>query len=100
VDGVIASAAPYVRNAARDHLTMKHADEQKAESTEVAASAALVARRSASIRTALVLGAVALACFGGIIIAQLCRAPVIGLGALAFAAIAFPLAAIAGRARA
>jgi len=76
---------------------MKRPDESKAGSTVAQASVARVSRRSASVRTALVLGAVALACFGGIIVAQSFRAPIAGLGALAFAAVAFPLAARVGR---
>jgi hypothetical protein len=57
------------------------------------------AQRAASVRTALILGVVALAAFGGIIAAQELGASVIGLGTLGIAVIWGCLAAVVGRRR-
>jgi hypothetical protein len=64
---------------------------------------AIVTRTSqgtASVRTALVLALVALMLFSGIIVEQCFGSPMIGLGALGFAFIGLPLAAMVGRIRA
>ena len=56
-------------------------------------------QRAASLRTAVILASVALMFFGGIIAAQGSGWSMIGMGALGFAFIGFPLAVITGRVR-
>ena len=58
------------------------------------------AQRAGSLRTAVVLALVALMFFGGIIAAQGSAWSVIGIGALGFAFIGFPLALMVSRVRA
>jgi hypothetical protein len=57
-------------------------------------------RRSASVRTALILGVVAVVFFVGIIAAQRFGPSIIVLGAFGVAVIGLPLAAMVGRGRA
>lgn len=56
-------------------------------------------RRAASVRTALILGVVAVVFFVGIIAAQRFGPSIIVLGAFVVAVIGLPLAAMAGRER-
>ena len=53
------------------------------------------ARRSASVRTALILASIALVFFGGIIYAQFSGEPTVGMSVLGFGVIGFLLIAIA-----
>ena len=66
--------------------------------TEVGSIRAL--RRAASVRTALILGVVAVVFFVGIIAAQRFGPSIIALGAFGVALIGLPLAAMVGRGRA
>jgi hypothetical protein len=56
-------------------------------------------QRAASVRTAVVLAVVALASFGGIILAQYSGSPRVGLGILGLAFVGFLLAAMTRRVR-
>ena len=56
-------------------------------------------QRAASVRTAVVLAVVALASFGGIILAQYSGSPKLGLGMLGLAFVGFLLAAMTRRVR-
>jgi len=56
-------------------------------------------QRAAGVRTALVLAVVALASFGGIILAQYSGSPRVGLGILGLAFVGFLLAAMTRRGR-
>ena len=56
-------------------------------------------QRAASVRTAVVLAVVALASFGGIILAQYSGSPKLGLGMLGLAFVGFLLAAMTRRGR-
>ena len=64
------------------------------------ANATRVSQRAASVRTALILTSVALAFFGGIIVAQDLGPLATWLGTLGVAVIGFPLAVMAGKGRA
>ena len=52
------------------------------------------ARRTANVRTALILGSIALVFFGGIIYAQISGEPTVGMSVLGFGVIGFLLVAI------
>jgi hypothetical protein len=56
-------------------------------------------QRAASVRTAVVLAVVALASFGGIMLAQYSGSPRVGLGILGLAFVGFLLAAMTRRVR-
>jgi hypothetical protein len=56
-------------------------------------------QRAAGVRTALILAAVSLASFGGIILAQYSGSPKVGLGVLGLAFVGFLLAAMTRRGR-
>ena len=51
-------------------------------------------KRAASIRTAVILGSIAVVFFGGIILAQYAGEPTVGMSVLGFAVIGFLLVAI------
>ena len=59
----------------------------------------LASQRAAGVRTALVLAVVALASFGGIILAQYSGSPKVGLGMLGLAFVGFLLVAMTRRGR-
>ena len=63
------------------------------------ASSTVTSRRAADVRTALVLAVVALASFGGIILAQYSGSSKVGLGILGLAVVGFLLAAMTHRGR-
>ena len=63
------------------------------------ANSTRVSRHTASVRTALVRAVVALASFGGIILAQYSGSPKVGLGMLGLAFVGFLLAAMSRRSR-
>jgi hypothetical protein len=63
------------------------------------ANSTRASQRAASVRTALVLAVVALASFGGIILAQYSGSPRVGLGILGLAFVGFLLAAMTRRVR-
>jgi hypothetical protein len=63
------------------------------------ANSTLALQRAAGVRTALVLAVVALASFGGIILAQYSGSPKVGLGILGLAFVGFLLAAMTRRGR-
>ena len=64
------------------------------------ANSVRVSQRAASVRTALILTSVALAFFGGIMVAQQFGPLATWLGTLGVAVVGFPLAVMAGRGRA
>jgi len=64
------------------------------------ADATRSSQRTANLRTATILAAVALMFFGGIIVAQSSGPSITGFGALGVAFIGFALAAMVGRVRA
>jgi hypothetical protein len=61
------------------------------------ANSTRASQRAAGVRTALVLAVVALASFGGIILAQYSGSPKVGLGILGLAFVGFLLAAMTRR---
>jgi hypothetical protein len=61
------------------------------------ANSTVKSQRAAGVRTALVLAVVALASFGGIILAQYSGSPKVGLGMLGLAFVGFLLAAMTRR---
>jgi len=63
------------------------------------ANSTRASQRAASVRTAVVLAVVALASFGGIILAQYSGSPKVGLGVLGLAFVGFLLAAMTRRPR-
>jgi hypothetical protein len=63
------------------------------------ANSILASQRAAGVRTALVLAIVALASFGGIILAQYTGSPKVGLGMLGLAFVGFLLVAMTRRPR-
>ncbi len=63
------------------------------------ANSTRASQRAASVRTAVVLAVVALASFGGIILAQYSGSPKLGLGMLGLAFVGFLLAAMTRRGR-
>ena len=63
------------------------------------ANSTVTLQRAAGVRTALVLAVVALASFGGIILAQYSGSPRVGLGILGLAFVGFLLAAMTRRRR-
>ncbi len=63
------------------------------------ANSTRASQRAASVRTAVVLAVVALASFGGIILAQYSGSPRVGLGILGLAFVGFLLAAMTRRVR-
>ena len=63
------------------------------------ANSTVTLQRAAGVRTALVLAVVALASFGGIILAQYSGSPKVGLGILGLAFVGFLLAAMTRRGR-
>ena len=63
------------------------------------ANSTVTLQRAAGVRTALVLAVVALASFGGIILAQYSGSPRVGLGILGLAFVGFLLAAMTRRGR-
>ena len=63
------------------------------------ANSTVTLQRAAGVRTALVLAVVALASFGGIMLAQYSGSPRVGLGILGLAFVGFLLAAMTRRRR-
>jgi hypothetical protein len=63
------------------------------------ANSTVTLQRAAGVRTALVLAVVALASFGGIILAQYSGSPKVGLGILGLAFVGFLSAAMTRRGR-
>ena len=63
------------------------------------ANSTVTSQRAAGVRTALVLAVVALASFGGVILAQYSGSPKVGLGAFGLVLVGFLLAAMIRRGR-